>query len=88
MVLALGSAVSRSSGDDFGSIGSRNAELFFLAYSKAGKPTEAGSSAFLGRGLLRIRNRPVWEAELLAVSVLADCIGLTMVMRCIAPSTL
>ena len=30
---------------------------FFRAYSKAGGPTEAGSSAFLGGGLLRIRGR-------------------------------
>ena len=29
----------------------------FGAFSKAGGPTEAGSSAFLGRGLLRIRSR-------------------------------
>ena len=37
---------------------SRNAEAgLFRAYSKARGPTEAGSSAFLGRGLLRIRNR-------------------------------
>ena len=35
---------------------SRNAEAGLLrAYSEAGGPTEAGSSAFLGRGLLRIR---------------------------------
>ena len=32
------------------------AELF-RAYSRAGGPTEAGSSAFFGRGLLRIRSR-------------------------------
>ena len=37
---------------------SRSAQLgLFLAYSKAGGPTEAGSAAFLGRGLLRIRSR-------------------------------
>ena len=42
----------------FGIIWSRNAEAgLFRAYSKAGGPTEAGSSAFLGRRLLRIRNR-------------------------------
>ena len=29
----------------------------FRAYSQAGGPTVAGSSAFLGRGLLRIRSR-------------------------------
>ena len=58
MVLALRGAVSRSSVDDFWSIWSRNAEAgLFRAYSQAGGPTEAGSSAFLGRGLLRIRNR-------------------------------
>ena len=58
IVLALRDAVSRSSVDDVWSIWSRNAELgLFRAYSKAGGPTEAGSSAFLGRGLLRIRSR-------------------------------
>ena len=31
--------------------------VYFRAYSKAAFPTEAGSSAFLGRGLLRIRKR-------------------------------
>ena len=56
--VALGSAASTSSVDDFWSTWSRSAELgLFRAYSKAGGPTEAGSSAFLGRGLLRIRNR-------------------------------
>ena len=30
---------------------------YFKAYSKDGGPTEAGSAAFLGRGLLRIRSR-------------------------------
>ena len=29
--------------------------VYFRAYSKAGGPPEAGSAAFLGRGLLRIR---------------------------------
>ena len=29
----------------------------FRAHSKAGGPTEAGSGAFLGRGLLRVRSR-------------------------------
>ena len=58
MVLALGGAASRSSVDDFWSVWSRNAELGLTrAYSMAGGPTEAGSSAFLGRGLLRVRNR-------------------------------
>ena len=56
-VFALRDAVSRSSVDDVWSIGSRNAELgSFLAYSKAGGPTEAGSASFLGKGLLRIRS--------------------------------
>ena len=58
VVLALRDAVSRSSADDFWSIWSRNAEAgLFRAYSQAGGPTEAGSSVFLGRGLLRIRSR-------------------------------
>ena len=58
VVLALRDAVSRSSVDDFCSNLSRNAEEgLFRAYSLAGGPTEAGSVAFLGRGLLRIRNR-------------------------------
>ena len=58
VILALRDAVSRSSVDDFWSIWSRSAELgLFRAYSQAGGPTEAGSSAFLGRGLLRIRSR-------------------------------
>ena len=58
VVLALRDAASRSSVDDFWSIWSRNDDLgLFRDYSKAGGPTEAGSSAFLGRGLLRIRNR-------------------------------
>ena len=44
--------------DDFWSIWSRSAEEGLLrAFSQAGGPTEAGSSAFLGRGLLRIRSR-------------------------------
>ena len=58
VVLALRDAASRSSVDVFWSIWSRSAELgLFRAYSKAGGPTQAGSSAFLGRGLLRIRGR-------------------------------
>ena len=58
VVLALRGAASRSSVDDFWTIWSRNAEAgLFRAYSKAGGPTVAGSSASLGRGLLRIRNR-------------------------------
>ena len=58
VVLPLWDAVSRSSVDDFWSSWSRHAEAgLFRAYSKAGGPTEAGSAAFLGRGLLRIRSR-------------------------------
>ena len=49
VVLALRDAVSGSSVDDFGSTWSRSAEDgSFRAFSKAGGPTEAGSSAFLG----------------------------------------
>ena len=58
VVLALSDAVSRSSVDDFLSIWSQNAEAgLYRAYCGAGGPTEAGSAAFLGRGLLRIRSR-------------------------------
>ena len=58
VVLALRDAVTRSAVDDFWSIWSQNAEAgLFRAYAFAGGPTAAGSSAFLGRGLLRIRNR-------------------------------
>ena len=58
VVLALRDAVSRSAVDDFWSIWSSNAEAgLFQAYALAGGPTDAGSSAFLGRGLLRIRSR-------------------------------
>ena len=58
VVLALRDAASRSSVDDFWSIWSRSAEeALFRAYSQAGSPTVAGSSAFLGRGLLRSRSR-------------------------------
>ena len=58
VVLALGDAVSRSAVDDFWSIWSKNAEAgLFRAYALAGGPTAAGSSAFLGRGLLRIRSK-------------------------------
>ena len=42
----------------FGPSGARVLRLVFLGAScRAGGPTEAGSSAFLGRGLLRIRSR-------------------------------
>ena len=58
VVIALRDAVSRSSVDDFWSIWSSCAEAgLFRAYSLAGGPTDAGSAAFLGRGLLRIRSR-------------------------------
>ena len=58
VVLALRDAISRSAVDDFWAIWCKGAEEgLFRAYSKAGGPTEAGNSAFLGRGLLRIRSR-------------------------------
>ena len=58
VVLALRDAVSGSSVDDFWSIWSRGAEeVLFRAYSQAEGPAVAGSSAFLGRGLSRIRSR-------------------------------
>ena len=58
VVLALRDAASRSAVDDFWSIWSKNAEAgLFRAYALAGGPIAAGSSAFLGRGLLRIRSR-------------------------------
>ena len=58
VVLALRDAVSRSAVDDFWSIWSSNTEAgSFRAYALAGGPTNAGRSAFLGRGLLRIRSR-------------------------------
>ena len=58
VVLALRDAASRSAVGDFWSIWSKNAEAgLFRAYALAGGPTAAGSSAFLGRGLLRIRSR-------------------------------
>ena len=58
VVLALRDAVSRTCVDDVWTIWSMNAEAGLLtAYCRAGAPTAAGSSAFLGRGLLRIRSR-------------------------------
>ena len=58
VVLALGDAVSRTCVDDFWFTWSRHAEAgLFWAYSEAGGPTEVGSAAFLGGGLLRIRCR-------------------------------
>ena len=57
-MLALRDAISRSAVDDFWAIWCQSAEEgLFRAYSNAGGPTEAGSSPFLGRGLLRIRSR-------------------------------
>ena len=58
VVLALRGAISRSAVDDFWAIWCKSAEEgLFRAYSRAGGPTEAGSSAFLRRGLLPIRSR-------------------------------
>ena len=58
VVRALRDAASRSAVDDFWSIWSKNTEAgLFRAYAPAGGPTAAGSSAFLGRDLLRIRSR-------------------------------
>ena len=58
VVLALRDAAFRSSVDDFWSVWSRSAEaVLFSAYFEAGGPTVAGSAAFIGRGLLRIRRR-------------------------------
>ena len=58
VVSALRDAASRSSGDDFWSIWSKGAEDGLLrAYTLAGGPVAAGSSAFLGMGYLRIRRR-------------------------------
>ena len=58
VVLALRDAVTRSAVDDFWSIWSKNAEAGLIrAYALAGGPTAVGSSAFLGRGLLRVRSR-------------------------------
>ena len=74
VVLALRDAVSRSCVDDFWSIWSRKAEAgLFRAYSLAGGPTEAGSSAFFGRGLLRIRSRRLewcWPARIFLLVVM------------------
>ena len=58
VIHALRDAASRSSVDDFWSIWSKSAEAGLLhAYTLAGGPIAAGSSAFLGRGFLRIRRR-------------------------------
>ena len=64
VVLALRDAVSRSSEDDFWFACSRHAEAgLFEACFWNGGPTEAGSAAFFGRGLL-------------AAGDLVGCIGL------------
>ena len=58
VVLALRDAASRSAVDDFWFLWSKNAEAgLFRAHALAGGPITAGSSAFLGRGLLHIRSR-------------------------------
>ena len=58
VILALKDVVSRSAVNEFWSIWSTNAEAgSFRAYTLAGGPITAGSSAFLGKGLLRIRSR-------------------------------
>ena len=58
VVLALRDAAYRSAVDDFWSIWSKNADTgLFRAYALAGGLIAAGSSAFLGRGLLRVRSR-------------------------------
>ena len=58
VILALRDAASRSAVDGFWCIWSSSAEAgLFSAYSLAGGPTIAGSSAFLGRGQLRTRSR-------------------------------
>ena len=50
VVLALRDAATRSCVDDFWIVWSRSAEAgLFRAYCRPGGPTEAGSSAFLGR---------------------------------------
>ena len=82
VVLALRDAVSRSSVDEFWSIWSQSAEAgLFRAYSKAGGPTEAGSAAFLGRGLLRIHSRRLGEVELLVAGDLVGFFGLVKVFK-------
>ena len=54
----------------------------FRAYSAAGGPTEAGSSAFLGRGLLRIRNRRLGgrAAGVLFLEGFIELVGVMMLM--------
>ena len=59
VVLVLRDAFSRSSVGDFWTIWSKSAEEFYFGLILLGlvSPAAAGSSAFLGRGLLRIRSR-------------------------------
>ena len=81
VVLALGDAVSRASVDDFWFTWSRHAEAGLSgAYSWSGGPTEAGSAAFLGRGLLRIRSRPR-RGRAVGGRGSVGCIGPVKVMR-------
>ena len=58
VVRALRDAFGRSDVDGFWTIWSTAAEAGLLdAYCRARCPTAAGSAAFLGRGLLRLRGR-------------------------------
>ena len=58
LYLLLGMRFARSSVNDFWAVRSKSAEAcLFKAYCRAGGPTAVGSSAFVGRGLLRIRSR-------------------------------
>ena len=80
--LALRDAVSRSFVDDFRTIWSKSGEAgLFRAYCGAGGPTEAGSSAFIGRGLLRIRSRRLGGRTVGRSGSLADRTGSAIVMR-------
>ena len=90
VVLALRCAVAGSSVDDFWSIWSCSAEAgLFRPILKLEVRLRLAALPFLAEvcyGFVA----GVWEAELLAVRVLAGCIGSAMVMRlmCIALSTL
>ena len=62
--------------------GVKNAEAgLFRAHCRAGGPTEAGSSAFLSEEVCYAFVVGVWEVELLAAVVLAECMGSATVMR-------
>ena len=62
LVLCLLLGVSKSSVDDFWSIWGKSVEAgLFGAYCRAGGPTAVVSSAFIGRGLLRVRRRRLRE---------------------------